>query len=153
MKHLHRLGLAPLALALTLCVAAPVNTGCAAVLPVIPKIVAVITDAIAIMQIIDNAVQTYFATHPDVPAKVKQAYALAYRKAMDGLNAANHALTGVEDLDQQQYDAAFEEFKQAYLDLLDLLAKQGLMQGNQLRVSPTETVELPEPAALTFRVE
>lgn len=150
----HRLGLAPLALALSLIIAAPATSGCAAVLPAIPTVVSVITDAIAILNIIDNAVQTYFATHPATPEKVKTAYASAYRKAMSSLNAANHALTGVEDLDQKQYDAAFAEFQLAYRELLDLLSKEGLMrEGNQLRVSFDETVQLPEPAALTHRVD
>lgn len=129
------------------------TTGCAAIMPVIPKIVSVVTDALVIMGIIDGAVQEYFRTHPNTPPEVIKKYRTVYNKAMNALNSAQHALEGVEDLDQDQYDAAFNEFKLAFIELKELLSKEGLMQGNALNASPGTTVVIPEPEALTLEVD
>ena len=127
--------------------------GCAAIMPVIPQIVSVVTDAMLIMDIIDTTARTFFDTHPQVSPEVRQKYADVYAKALNALNVAQAALRAAEDLDQAQYDRAFAEFKQAYSELMDLLGKQGMVQGQYLAATPGQHVYLPEPLALTYRVE
>lgn len=128
-------------------------TGCAAVIPMIPKIASVITDAIAILQIIDGAVQEFFRTHPDAPPELRARYTALHAKSLAALNAANHSLEGVEDLDQNQVDAAFAEFRAAYLELRDFLASEGLMVGGVVKAGDGTEIQIPEPEALTVRID
>lgn len=134
------------------CLGAPLG-GCAAVMPLIPQIVSIVTDAMVVMGIIDNAAQEYFRSHPNVDPMVRAKYVQAFQKAMVALNAAQHALRGAEDLDQKQYDAAFAEFKAAYQELLALLEKQGMMNQQYLSAAPGEQVYVPTPEALSYKVE
>jgi len=138
-------------LVLAVCLGTPL-AGCAAVMPLIPQIVSVVTDAMVVLGIIDNAVGEYFRSHPDLDPVVRARYVQAFQKAMTALNAAQHALRGAEDIDQQQYDAAFAEFKAAYQELLALLEKQGMLRQQYLSASPGTQVYVPTPEALTFRV-
>ncbi len=139
-------------LLLCCCLGAPLG-GCAAVMPVIPQIVSVVTDAMVIMGIIDNAAQEYFRTHPNVTPEARAKYVNLYQKALNALNTAQHALTGVEDLDQKQYDAAFSEFRKAYQELTDLLDRQGMLNQGYLSAAPGEQVYVPAPVALAYKVE
>lgn len=149
---LHRLAIATIAIALTFG-ATVTATGCAAILPAIPKIVSVITDAMSILQIIDGAANEFFRTHPDVPPEVRAKYVTLHAKAVSALNGANHSLRGVEDLDQGDVDAAFAEFKAAYRELADFLASEGIMSGGTMKAGDGSTIAIPEPEALTFTLD
>jgi hypothetical protein len=127
-------------------------SGCAAVMPVIPQIVSVVTDAMVIMGLIDSSVQEYFRTHPQIAPEVRSQYVEVYQKALRALNASQAALRGVEDLDQKKYDAAFLEFKTAYQELLDLLEKEGILRQQYLSAGPGDQIYLPTPEALSFQV-
>lgn len=142
-----------LLVALTLALAIALAPACAAVLPVLPQIVSVLTDALAVLKIIDNAANEYFRTHPDTPPEVRARYVELYADAINALNAANHSLRGASDLDQKQYDAAFEEFKGAYVELAEFLKREGLMSGSMLKTGDGTEVKIPEPEALSFKVE
>lgn len=139
------------ALLLATALALPV-TGCAAVLPAVTQILNVVTDALVVLNIIDNAVNEYFDNAPLTPPRVKRQYLELYRKALAALAAAQHALEGVEDLDQQEYDKAFQEFRDAYAELRELLRREGLMRENYLQTAKGEMVLVPEPQALTYKV-
>jgi hypothetical protein len=138
--------------ATTLALSLTTLVGCAAVLPLIPKIVSVITDAVLILDTIDTTVQEVFRQNPDIPDRTRAKYTIVMTKAQQALNSAQHTLQGTQDLDQKQYDAAFAEFKQAYTELLALLEKEGLMQNNMLG-SGEGAVQIPQPEALTYKVE
>jgi hypothetical protein len=144
--------LCSLLLAITVTVPSVAVTSCAAILPVIPTVVSVLTDALVVLGIIDSAVNRYFNQHPD-KTDLQNKYVKAYQKALNALNAAQHTLNGVTELDQKKYDEAFSDFKGAYIALLDLLEQEGLMRGNKLTISENEKVELPTPDALTFKVK
>lgn len=139
-------------LLLCACLGLPVG-GCAAIMPLLPKIVSVVTDAMLVMDIIDTAARTYFDTHPQVTPEVRQKYANVYTKALAALKAAQAACRGAEELDQAQYDQAFAEFRKAYAELMELLGKQGMLQGQYLAAAPGEQVYIPEPVALSYRVQ
>jgi hypothetical protein len=55
-------------------------------------------------------------------------------------------------LDQAQVDAAFTDFKIAYLQLLALTAPLGVQTGDKLMARPN-TINVPEPMALRLRVK
>jgi hypothetical protein len=147
MKHLHQL-----LIALCLIIAPIGMTSCAALLPALPAISTVVTDALVILNVIDAAVGDFFRQNPATPAKVQRAYREAFTRAMHALNAAQHAIEGEKKLDQQDYDAAFNAFKQAFIELKALLEQEGLMQNGMLRAGQDESVLIPEPQALTYRV-
>lgn len=131
-----------------------VPVSCASILPALPKIVSVLSDASAVLQIVDTAAQEFFRTHPDIPPETRARYVDLYSKTVSSLNGANHALRGVQDVDQEQYDAAFKEFRAAYADLSVFLKDEGIMTGSGLKASPEGgEIDLPEPLALTYRVD
>ena len=136
---------------LCVCLGMPLG-GCAAVMPVIPQIVSVVTDAMVVLGIVDSSVQEYFRTHPDLDPAVRAQYVDVYQKALRALDAAQAALRGVEQLDQKQYDAAFAQFKAAYQELLDLLEQKGMLRQQYLSAAPGQSVYLPMPEALSYRV-
>jgi hypothetical protein len=149
MKNLARLMLrASCVLALIL----PIS-GCAALIPLIPQIVSVVTDALCVLGIIDKAVAEYWRTHPATDPVVVAKYNELYQKALAALNAAQKSLRGATELDQKEYDKAFADFKAAYAELQQLLRKQGVMQGNYLSVGAGQApVYIPDPEAITFQV-
>lgn len=140
-----------LLLAICLVVAAPAATGCAAVAAALPVLTAVVTDAFAVLSVIDGAARHWFTLHPN--KEVERHYLEVYTKTIKALNAANHALAGAKNLDQDQYDAAFAEFRDAYAELMELLERHGISEQQKLKLSDGSTVHLPEPLALTHRVE
>jgi hypothetical protein len=127
-----------------------------AVLPMLPKIVAVVTDAIATMQVIDSAVERWMDAHPNLDPKVRARYRAAYERCVTALNAANHALAGVEKIDQQDIDTAFAEFRAAYIALRDLLVVEGIARADDtgsLTVSAaSDLISLPTPEAMTYQL-
>lgn len=131
------------------CVAVP-TVGCAALLSSLPAISAVVTDAMSVLEVIDAGARDWFRSHPDL-GQVQQAYLDAYAKAVNALNAANHVLAGATHITQEQFDAAFAEFRQAFAELRNVLELNGILQGNTLMVGQTP-VAIPEPAALTYQV-
>jgi hypothetical protein len=140
--------------ALPLCILVPSTmTGCAAAIPVLTKIAAVVMNAKIVLDIIDGGVREWFRTHPDTPDKVVKKYEALHKKALLALDAAAQIVAGSTDLSQDEYDAAFAEFKQAYIDLVNLLHKQGIARDGTMAAADGSTLELPEPLALTHRVE
>ena len=130
---------------------------CATIVPMLPKLVAVVTDAMATLTVIDSAVDGWLDQHPNVDPKLRRDYEAAYTRCVTALNAANHALAGAEKLDQQDIDAAFAEFRAAYLALRDLLVMQGVAvaAGNgelSVSASPSDAIVLPVPEAFTYRL-
>jgi len=141
------------ALALALPVSAA-TVGCAALSAVsqgLPSIAGVVADAEAVIAIVDSAAQQFFRQH-SVPVDVQQEYVDLHAKALRALNAANAALRGAKAVDQKKFDAAFNEFTQAYNDLRNMLTRNGIMNDNKLSLG-SDVVVAPEPAALTFKVK
>lgn len=152
MTHRPRLFVS-LLLALSFAISLP---ACAAVGPLLPKLVSVITDAVVTLNVIDSAVEQWVARHPEVDPKVVAAYRAAYARCEAALAAANHALAGAKDLDQDDVDAAFEEFRIAYLALRDMLVLDRIAvptPNGELSVgSAPDAIVLPTPEALTYRI-
>jgi len=142
------------ALMLVAALAIPV-TGCAAALAALPQITSVVTDALVVLNIIDNAARDYFDTNPLTPPHVQRKYTELYRQTVVALKAAQEALRGADSMSQEDYDKAFQQFREAYGKLRELLEKNGLMrQGYLMAGKGGQTqVYLPEPMALTYKVQ
>jgi hypothetical protein len=129
------------------------TTGCPAAIPVLTTIAAVIHNARIVLDIIDGGAQEWFRTHPETPEKVRAEYAKLHQKALLALDVAAQSVSGATDLSQKEYDAAFAEFKQAYINLVDLLHRQSIASDNLMGASDGSTFVIPEPMALSFKVD
>lgn len=128
--------------------------GCAAlsaVAPALPAIAGVISDAVAVLSLINVAVQQFMRNN-NVPLDVQEEYASLHAKAIRALNAANAALRGTKHVSQKEFDAAFNDFFFAFSELRDMLIRNGMMTEGKMAVG-AGAVDIPEPAALTFRVK
>jgi hypothetical protein len=140
---------APLRLAL-LSVWMAIPVGCAAVIPVLPSVIAAVTDGIMVIDTIARFVDAYLIKHP---GKVDETLIKgAIEKTRATLNVALRTAQAAEMLDQAQVDAAFTDFKIAYLQLLALTAPLGVQTGDKLMARPN-TINVPEPMALRLRVK
>jgi hypothetical protein len=127
--------------------------GCflASVAPMLPKVAAVISDAGATLNIIQNVTSSWFAHNPD--AELEMQVTEKINSAWAAIRSANAATRGVEGLTQEQYVAAFEDFRTAYRELHELLKKEGLLSGTKLGSGTGRSVDIPEPAALSMRID
>jgi hypothetical protein len=144
-------------IALCLALAVPLATtatGCAAlasVAPALPAIAGVISDAVAVLDIINVVVQQFMRQH-SVPLDVQEEYASLHAKALRALNAANAVLRGSTAITQKQFDQAFGEFFFAFGELRNLLITHGMMSDGKMAIG-SGSVYIPEPVALTFQVK
>lgn len=131
----------------TISVVAP---ACATLSAVLPDVIAAVVDGGQILDTIEGFVANYFATHPDAAAEKKVSEALA--RARLALNVALRTAQGAKNVDDRQVDAAFENFKAAYLDLLALVKPFGVSSSPNaaLKAAPGH-LDVPEPLAFRPR--
>lgn len=127
---------------------------CPAFFAALPQIVAVVTDAILVLDQIEEFCASYFAKSPNVKLQTDVANALG--KCRNALVAAQRVAKGTEKLDQEQTDAAFADFRAAWTELSALLTGiPGLRVQRAgettLTAAPGELV-VPEPEALRVEV-
>lgn len=125
------------------------SSGCAAIGAALPGIIAAVTDGAAIIDAIERFVSNYFLSHPDPEAQKRIGEAVL--KCRVALNVALRSAQGASKLSDEQVDAAFADFKVAYLELIGLTKPYGVVPagGNRLRAAPGGGVlEVPEPMAL-----
>lgn len=124
---------------------------CGGALAVLPDVIAYILDGMQVLDVVAAFVDRYFVQHPNPVAQARVADALA--KARNALNVALRSAQGAEKMDNAQVDAAFDDFKKAYLDLISLVRSFGMNvtttpTGNMkatLSASGEEALEVPEP--------
>ena len=123
--------------------------GCAALTSNLPAVIAAVQDGTMVVETIARFVEMYVVSHP---GKVDEAKIRgAIERTRTALNVALRTAQGAEKLDQAQVDAAFADFKAAYIDLLALAAPLGVQTGDKLMAKPG-TVNVPEPMALKLKV-
>ncbi len=121
---------------------------CATVAALLPDVIAAVMDGAQILDAIENFVALYFVQHPDAEAQKKVGEAIT--KARMALNIALRTAQASDKLNDAQVEAAFVDFKAAYLELLALTKPYGVHPaGNgRLMASPTgQGLEVPEPIA------
>lgn len=124
----------------------------AAAVPVIAQIVSVIADANAVLDTIDVVAQDVFR-RTNASEEVRAKYQDVLLKAYTALNAAAKAVSGANELTQEEYDAAFAQFKLAYAELKSLIQSFGIVTPDGLLASSPSAVVLQDPLALTYKVE
>lgn len=135
-------------LALIACLALflPSTTGCAAlsaVVPVLAEVATVAANAAAVLDVIEDASDSFFAARPD--AAKQAAVSRSISNCRLAIAAATAAAQGAKDLDGRQADEAFNQFRDAYQNLKALLDDVGVTKGGKFG-GPTG-VGLPEPLA------
>ena len=129
------------------CILALSTASCATLSGNLPSIVAYVQDGEFILNSISRFVDLFFRTSPNTDLQLK------IEKVMDqartALDLALRAASGGQKLDQKQVDAAFEEFKKAYADLLILVAPLGVRTSTDgsIRGTPIGLL-VPAPMAL-----
>lgn len=120
---------------------------CGAIYSNLPKAVAYAQDAQLVVAAIESFSRAYFQVSPnaDLEKKVDTAVARA-RAAIDG---AIRTCNGAGALQNADLDTAFDDFRVAYSDLINLVKPLGISTGSGLKASP-HGLSVPEPLALSF---
>ena len=119
---------------------------------VFPAIAAVVSDATAVLNIVQQAVNTWFRHKPD--PELQEQFDATIAEAWTALRVATSATQGAEHLSQEDYDKAFADFQDAYARLHEMLKKHGILTGTKLSMGPNAPEqEIPEPLALSHKVK
>lgn len=127
------------------------NVGCATVVPALPTVIAAVTDAVMILDGIQNFVDKYFAAKPNPALEEKVGDAM--QKTRAALNVALRSAQGAQDLDQAKVDDAFKNFRAAYQELMVILGPLGVASAGNTLMAVPGGLQVPEPMALTLKVE
>lgn len=124
--------------------------GCAGVVTALPAIIATLVDAGQIIDTIDTFVRQWFLAHPDASAQAKVSEALV--RARGALNVLLRAANGAKDVNDAKVDAAFNEFKIAYIALLELTKPYGVQvapstDARMQASSSGDRLTVPQPLA------
>lgn len=122
-------------------------TSCAAVLKALPTIIQYVQDAQIVLDMIDRQAAPILKLADE---QVQKDYARAMGVAQTSLQVALRSTKGTEELSKEQVDASFENFREAYKDLLSVLQSAGLMSADgMMKAAPgMEQVTVPEPLAI-----
>lgn len=122
-------------------------TSCAAVLKALPTIIQYVQDAQIVLDMIDRQAAPMIKLADE---QVQKDYARAMGVAQTSLQVALRSTKGTEELSKEQVDASFENFREAYKDLLSVLQSAGLMSADgMMKAAPgMEQVTVPEPLAI-----
>ncbi len=122
-------------------------------IPVLSKITSVLLNARTELDRVDLIVQD-FMRMTGASEETRARYSKVKDNVLRGLNVANSALQGTQDLDQKQYDAAITEYSKAWSELQAFLKDTGALSAVGLRASPdSEAIPMPVPLALSFKVD
>lgn len=113
-------GASKLALVMAIAAAALLWSGCAAVAKVVTAVATEVARTSTALNTIEAFVRAFFATSPD-PEREELVLG-AIDRARSALLAAEHAASGTENLTQDRIDAAFEDFRRAWVELEQLVA-------------------------------
>ena len=126
------------------------SSGCAAVAAALPDVVAAVVDGAQILDAIEHFVGLYFAQHPDPPAQQRVGAAIA--RARSALQVALRTAQASQDARDGKVQAAFDEFRDAYLELVQMTRPYGVQATDvpSFRTAPGgERLLVPQPIALS----
>jgi len=126
------------------------SMGCATLIDFLPKVVATVTDAVLIIDEIERFVDAFFSVKPDPVLQAKVDVAISVTR--QALGVALRTTDGAEHLSKQEADAAFDQFRKAYAELLILLKPLGIVSAgrNDLLAALPGKLIVPEPLALRW---
>lgn len=123
--------------------------GCAELMSFLPKVIATVTDAQIILDRIEDYADAFFQAAPD--PKLQRNVDQALDRCRTALSVALRTAHGTKDLTEKDADAALDNFRKAYRNLLVLVEPLGVAQGepgDKLSASPTG-LTVPPPLALS----
>lgn len=124
------------------------STGCAAVIGALPTIIQIVQDAMLILDDIDDAARPFFERAEN--QALLDEYNEKMLAAKKTLRIALRATEGGKRLSDEEIDAAFADFRDAYKDLLSLLRDNKLMKDKgALKAVNGVTIDVEEPLALS----
>ncbi len=123
------------------------TTGCSSFMSNLPTVISYAQSGMIVLDAIKNFADKYFRSNVNTALETK---------VFDGINKAELALhaalttaQGAKNLDQKQIDAAFADFKMAYMDLMGLVGPLGVTAtGSSLVKGSTGGLIVPLPLAL-----
>lgn len=123
-------------------------SSCAAVVSSLPTIIAYVQDGSLVVNTIARFVDQYFTVSPNAELQGKIDSAISRTNA--ALDLVLRAASGTGKINQGKVDEAIADFRQAYTDLLALVAPLGVRQGTSglLRSTPAGGLIVPTPLAL-----
>ncbi len=137
--------LTPLLLAFLTLIAIPTAaTGCAALsaaVPVLSQVATVAANAVSVLDAVEDASDAFFLVKPD--AAKQAAVDRAITDCRLAIAAATATAQGAKDLDEKKADAAFDQFREAYVKLAALVDEVGLIKNGKF----ASGAGLPEPLA------
>lgn len=122
-------------------------TSCSSLLQALPTVIQYVQDAQMILDMIDREAKPFFDKADE---NTQQEYSEVMHVARKSLQIALRSTKGTDELQKEQVDAAFANFREAYKDLLGILARAGVMRSDgTMRVSPGSPVlDIQEPLVL-----
>jgi len=119
----------------------------------LPTVISVISEAAVVLDSIEAAGNDHFARNPDEATAKK--FRKGISKARSSLALASRLSKGTDAAAKQDIDAAFDEFKKAYSDVLALLGPLGVVapsSGDGTMAAPDGDGPLmvPPPEAFTL---
>lgn len=118
-----------------------------AAVPVLTDIARIIIDAQSTLEVIDAGVQDWLVITKQSD-EVRSRYEKIRARCHSALNVAAKGVAGATELDQGKYDAAFRDFRAAWVELEKFLKDTGALSGKRLGLGGKD---YPEPAALTYK--
>jgi hypothetical protein len=130
------------------CILVLTTASCATLAGNLPSIIAYVQDGAFVLDSISRFADQFFRTSPNTDLQLKIEKVLD--QARTALDLALRAASGGEKLDQKQVDAAFEDFKRAYADLLILVAPLGVHTSTDGSIRGTPIgLAVPTPMAIS----
>lgn len=126
--------------------AAATLTGCPALIAALPTVSAIVSDAIAVVGMIEGAVTAYYQSHPGTSA-VQTEIVAAIAKTKAALVTGEQTLAGIENASQAQMAAAFSDFSAAFGDLMTLVAPLGIVPAQPVVQTVVSVIDGGAPKA------
>lgn len=125
-----------------------VAPACSSVLKALPTVIKYVQDAQMILDMIDRQAQPLLEQFGS--DEVREEYAKALHTTQQALHLALRATKGTDELSKEQVDEAFENFREAYKNLLGVLRRAGLMNADgSMKAAPGHApITVPDPMAL-----
>jgi hypothetical protein len=129
-------------------------TACAGLGAVLRAVDTAVNDSGQALDIIQTTFNVYQSTHevsPEQRAYFQKLIANAYLT----LRTGSQAVAPLKDIDQKEYDAAFKDFKAAYVALRDYLVAEGITPAGVGLVGASQAGgdPFPAPAVIGLRVQ
>lgn len=122
--------------------------GCAGLISLLPKAIAIVTDAQMILDRIEDYSDAIFSVQPNPRAQRNVEQTLD--RCRTALNVALRTTTAAKSLSEEDVDAAFEDFRKAYKNLLTLVEPLRVKEGEPGDKLAATSTSLSVPPPLAF---